>query len=367
MSLSIAPRSRLPFYGALFCVFVIVYASLQPFTEWSRENFSPFAFLFDFNKRWTRADIVLNVAAYVPLGFALAASWPRHWRASLSASLTLLFALLLSITMEALQSWIPSRYASIFDTIANIVGTGLGALIGILVMRMTWLTTSAERFRDSLFVAGSTGDLKIVLLLAWLAAQVNPGIPLFASTFHPGIVATIEPAVIVVETVQTAAALIGIGLFTDLAMRKRWLGGIALITVIALAVGLKTTAAQWFLTPVAWDAWLRPGHTLGLATGAILLTVLFWLSRRAKSIVAGVSLLSGVLVPLLLPDLVNAKAPLSQFNWHYGQLLNLNGLTHTIILLWPFAATAVLLLRYAHDTPSSDVNKKSPAVSTSSH
>ncbi len=334
-------------------MFVIVYASLQPFTGWSTLGISPFAFLFDFNKRWLRADIVFNVLAYLPFGLALCAAWPASWRWYTRWLLSLFAALTLSLVMEALQSWLPTRYSNINDTIANVLGAALGALLGVYLMRFRWLLSSIRWLRATLFVAGATGEMKIILLLAWLVAQVNPGIPLFASSFHLGLNAADEPAVIVVELVQTAAALIGIGLFTDLAMRKRWLGGLALIFVITSAIALKTTAAQWFLTPVAWETWLRAGHTLGLAVGALSLTVLFWLPRRAKSIVTGIALLLGILASLLLPDTFIAKAPLSLFNWHYGQLLNLNGLTHTIIMLWPFAATAVLLLRYTSDAPVS--------------
>jgi glycopeptide antibiotics resistance protein len=337
----------------MFCVFVIVYASLQPFTEWSTDTVSPFAFLFDFDKRWLRADIIFNVLAYVPLGITLSAAWPTSWGLRTRWLLSLFAALALSLMMETLQSGLPSRYSNINDTMANVLGAALGGLLAVYLMRFTRLLSSIRWLRETLFVAGATGEMKIILLLAWLVAQVNPGIPLFASSFHLGLSAANEPAVIAVELVQTAAALIGIGLFTDLAMRKRWLGGLALIVVIATAITLKTTAAQWFLTPVAWETWLRAGHTLGLAVGALSLTVLFWLPRRAKSIIAGIALLLGIFASLLLPDTFIAKAPLSLFNWHYGQLLNLNGLTHTIIMLWPFAATAVLLLRYTSDAPVS--------------
>ena len=201
--------------------------------------------------------------------------------------------------------------------------------------------------RDALVVQGDSGDLMLVLLSVWLLAQANPAIPLFAATFHPGTQSAFEPVVVIVELAQTASALVGIGLFTDLMMRKRWLGGVALAMVVLLAIGLKTAAAYAFLNPVAWEQWLRPGHTLGLAAGAFSLMLLFWLPRGAKSVLAGIALLSGVLVMLLLPDFVATKAPLSIFNWNYGQLLNLNGLTHTIMILWPFAATAALWWRFA--------------------
>ena len=46
------------------------------------------------------------------------------------------------------------------------------------------------------------------------------------------------------------------------------------------------------------------------------------------------------------PTFLAAKAPLSIFSWSYGHLLHLNGLTRTIVILWPFLATTVLLWRF---------------------
>ena len=340
-------HSGLPLWVTGVCVAVIVYASLQPFTGWTAPAPGSRFFLFQWNQRWTVADTTFNVLAYTPLGFALVMTWPNRWRRLYAMAATLLFAVALSLAMETAQVWLPTRYASVLDTIANVVGAMIGAALGALVVSSQRLLAWARTAREALVVPGESGDLQLVLLLVWLLAQVNPAIPLFGATFHPGQKAAFEPVVVVVELAQTAAALIGIGLFTDLTMRKRWLGGIALLMVIALAILMKTAAAQAVLTPLAWEEWLRPGHTLGLAFGAFALMVLFWLPRAAKSVLAGIALISSVMVTLLLPDFVAAKAPLSIFSWNYGHLLHLNGLTHTIVILWPFLATAVLLWRYA--------------------
>ncbi|TAG04447.1 MAG: VanZ family protein [Betaproteobacteria bacterium] len=341
-------RNHLPFWVALFCFLVIVYASLQPFTGWVAPAKNLLQSTATLTTRWSYADALFNVVAYLPFGVALSACWPVAWRFWPRWVATIFFAAAVSLSLEMLQLWLPTRVASAVDILANVLGAAAGALLGTYLVQSTRLVRHLRRAREALFIDGATGDLIIVLLLVWLAAQANPGIPLFGAVFHPGTSGSFEPAVLAVEIAQTSAALVGIGLFTDLAMRKRWLGGLALMTVIALAVLLKTTAAQWFLTPAAWEIWLRPGHTLGLALGAILLTALFWLPRAVKSVIAGVALLSGVLVSLLIPDLVTAKAPLALFSWHYGQLLNLNGLTRTVALLWPFVATLVLLARFGY-------------------
>jgi VanZ family protein len=328
------------------CVAVIIYASLQPFSGWIAPEPPMRFFLWQWGQRWTVADATFNVLAYVPLGTALAVSCPARWSVMRKMLLTLLLAFALSLAMETAQMWLPTRYASVSDALANVSGALIGGLFGLTLVRWHWLVDWAGRARETLVVSGPSGDLQLVLLSVWLVAQINPAIPLFGATFHPGQQAAFDPAVVIVEFAQTAAALIGIGLFTDLTMRKRWMGGIALVLVVGLAIAMKTAAAQAVLKPLAWDEWLRPGHTLGLAGGAFALMVLFWLPRSVKSVLAGIALLSGVLIMLLLPDFVAAKAPLSIFSWNYGHLLHLNGLTHTIAILWPFVATAVLFWRF---------------------
>ena len=328
------------------CLAVIVYASLQPFSGWVAPEPPVRYFLWHWGKRGTVSDAAFNVAAYVPLGAALLITWPASWSRTLKMAVTFALASALSISMETAQMWLPTRYASVFDTVANLVGTLIGVLFGFILIAFTPLMKWLNRVRNELIVSGPSGELKLVLLIVWLLAQINPAIPLFGATFHPGQQAAFDPAVVIVEFAQTAAALIGIGLFTDLTMRKRWMGGIALVLFIGAAIAMKTAAAQAVLKPLAWDEWLRPGHTLGLAGGAFALMVLFWLPRSAKSVLAGIALLSSVLINLLLPDFVSAKAPLSIFSWNYGHLLHLNGLTHTIVILWPFVATSVLFWRF---------------------
>ncbi|MCC7069067.1 MAG: VanZ family protein [Burkholderiales bacterium] len=341
-----ADRSTLAQWVTVINVGVIVYASLQPFSGWTPLPPQARFFLWQWPQRVIVNDVLINVIGYLPFGAALALAWPTRWGRRRRWMLSVAAGAALSLAMESAQMWLPTRYASTVDVITNTLGTGLGAALGLLLTVPAGLGRAAQAMRERWVVPGATGELMLALLALWLLAQINPAIPLFAATYHPGQQAALEPAVLVVELAQTASALIGIGLFTDLTMRRRSYGGFALVAVIALAVLLKLLAALALLKPLAWDEWLRPGHALGLAGGAFALMLLFWLPRRVKSVLAGIALLTGVLSTLLLPDFVTAKAPLSIFNWNYGHLLHLNGLTRTIILVWPFIATAVLLWRF---------------------
>ena len=208
-------------------------------------------------------------------------------------------------------------------------------------------------FREHWFLPGKVGDLGLALLVIWLAVQVNPGIPLFATTFDPEFrsirrsrpcraAASPDLVAMLVAGATSAFQLLGVGLFLALLLRQRRYVGGAVLILIGTALLVKGIAAAVLLKPAVWEHWLAPGVSDGVAAGALLLLVAIWLPRPVQVALAAVALLSSVLAPLLTPDVLFARAPLSVFNWSYGQLLNFNGLTHAVLLVWPFAASAFL-------------------------
>ena len=46
-------------------------------------------------------------------------------------------------------------------------------------------------------------------------------------------------------------------------------------------------------------------------------------------------MLSALGAPLLAPESLAGRAPVTLFEWQYGQLLNYNGLTRTVLFAWP--------------------------------
>jgi hypothetical protein len=100
------------------------------------------------------------------------------------------------------------------------------------------------------------------------------------------------------------------------------------------------------LKPAAWDHWLRPGAAIGVAVGALVLLVAVWLPRGPRVIVCAIALLSSLIAAVLMPDLLLAQPSLERFHWHYGHLLNFNGLTRTVLFVWPLLAALHLLLLY---------------------
>lgn len=71
-----------------------------------------------------RADILLNVALFVPLGFLL--------ERSLGVTRTALLCLLASLAIETIQLFLPGRWSTLSDLLAN----GLGGLLGALGSRL---------------------------------------------------------------------------------------------------------------------------------------------------------------------------------------------------------------------------------------
>jgi VanZ family protein len=353
------PHSLLPHFLAALCGLAIFYTSLQPFAPWiAPAPGTPFFLFAPWPPRFTRFDVVANVIAYAPFGF-LVALVPRRRPPLGRLSVAIAAGIALSFALETLQMFLPPRDASIIDFASNTAGAAAGGAFGVAFARSAAAKRIVASFRDRWFLPGRVGDLGLALLAIWLAVQVNPGIPLFATMFDPSPqlgAATGTSAVRVggdlaaalVEGAHSAFQLLGVGLFLALLLRERRFVGGAVLLLIGTALFVKGVAAAILLKPAAWEHWLSPGVSTGVAAGALLLLAAIWLPRPVQIAVATVALLSSLFATLLAPDLLFARAPLALFAWSYGHLLNFNGLTHTVLLLWPVAASAYLFAMAGH-------------------
>jgi len=248
--------------------------------------------------------------------------------------------------METLQMFLPTRDASVADLLSNTAGAAWGGALALIFVRSSGATPRIASMRDRWFLPGTVGDLGLALLAIWLAVQVNPGITLFAalydSTPPPGAGTVSDLAATFVEGAHSALQLLGVGLFLALLLREKRHGGGAALLLVGTAALVKGVAATVLLKPAAWEHWLTPAVSLGVAAGALLLSIAVWLPRPAQVALAAIALLASLLTTLFAPDLLFAHPPLALFNWTYGHLLNFNGLTHTVLLLWPGVASAYL-------------------------
>ncbi|MBS0327636.1 MAG: VanZ family protein, partial [Proteobacteria bacterium] len=297
---------------------------------------------------WTRYDAAFNVAAYAPLGLFLALL-PRGAPVWQRIATGLAGGAALSFVMETLQAYIPPRDSDVFDLVMNSAGALVGAAIAAWVARPGTVRDGLYDLRARTVLGGRLGDVGAALLLFWLIAQMNPGIPLFGLTFDPdplSAAAAASPradgASLIIQAAASAFHVLGVGLFVSLLLRRPATIGLAVLSLISAALLLKLAAAAWLLKPAAWRTWVKPGVLAGIAAGALILPVAIGLPRAVRVAMCAVALLSSLLAPVLVPDLAEARAPLGLFDWHYGQLTNYNGLTRAVLLAWPVLAAAWL-------------------------
>jgi len=338
-------RTLLPHALAALYGFAIAYASLQPFMPWiAPATNTPFWTFAPWPPRWTRFDVVANFLAYAPFGLFVALI-PRRAAPSLRAATGFFAGAALSFCLETLQMYLPTRDASVIDLLSNSCGALAGGLAGASLVRAQRLRAALSTGRARIFLSGRLGDVGIALLALWLTAQINPGIPVFAVNFEslPSSTVALLPSGVdtagsLLEAAQSALQMTGIGLFLALLLRERRYVGGAVMLLIGTALVIKGFAATMILKPAAWEAWLKPGVSIGIAAGALGLLLAAFLPRPAQVAACAVALLSSMLLPLLASEISSTHAPLTLFNWRYGHLLNFNGLTRTVLLVWPIAA-----------------------------
>ncbi len=158
-----------PYLAAVaIVVAIILYGSLYPFVfRHSVHGVGPMRTLF---QTWTqtprRGDFVANILFYVPFG--LFASLARRMRALPAVWIATVCGALLSISMEFAQYYVAGRVTSATDVYANIIGTALGALVGIVAGR----NTSWPFFR--VIAANRVPGLLVGL---WLGYRLFPYVP----------------------------------------------------------------------------------------------------------------------------------------------------------------------------------------------
>jgi hypothetical protein len=109
----------------------------------------------------------------------------------------------------------------------------------------------------------------------------------------------------------------------------------ALLVVLSVVALVKFVAAAMLLRSWALLLWINSEAVLGILLGILLLLVLLGLKRAAAiGSSAVVALIYFVIVNFMI-DGNTPSAAMSVYHWHYGHLLNYNGLAQTITLVFP--------------------------------
>ena len=273
-----SPHSvRLAWILALAYLLVIVHASLLPYRGWRMPPDEILGFL---TAPWphytTLGDIIVNLAAYMPLGFLASIGWGARRGAGPGVFHAALCAAGLSLVMESAQMFLPARIASNVDLLANSLGALIGAMAAPLFAPTRNLGGKLHALRHRLFVEGMAADGALVVACLWLVTQFHPTAQLFGTgslraTFDlpayfvhaPQIAFSFEAAVVLLN-------LLGAGLMISAFMRGGSRRMLAIGAVIGTALLAKTAAAT-LIKAAAPFAWLTPGVSLGLLAGWLLL------------------------------------------------------------------------------------------------
>lgn len=318
------------------------YASLYPFFPLRESSWELVAGAFARPKSLATFDTLVNVLAYMPLGLIMTLLF-REAGASRFAAIARAFAFgaLFSLAMETCQLFIPGRVTSIYDLYTNAAGTLIGALVFIDPFYSV-VTRPLGFAREEMVIAGPWGDAGLVLMLMWLIAQLNPGLPFFGAGNIVGAESDLHELT-VFHSASVAMGIAGFGLFVSALLADG--PGTLRVTLLLLsaALWLKFMMASVMLQPHLAEEWLSVGRIVGLLAGIAILVPARRFSRSTRVYLALVLVLAGALVS----KIAGAYSPLDEFlrvfRWPYGQLANFATMTRFMHEVWPFAAVAFLI------------------------
>ena len=342
--------------------FLIVYASLYPFTGWRSLGVSALDYLDQpLPHYWTFFDVSIDIVGYIPFGFLLVlACYPwlaRRW----AALLCLLTGTLVSASMEAVQTFLPSRVASNLDLLTNAIGVLIGVIIGCLLTPRLLEQDLLKKIRLRWFVPNSSNGLLIVLL--WPLAQIYPQATMFGlgqivptlshwlnlyldipidlgSIIRQGAELSVEQYWLS-ETLVCCFGFIG-AVLIFLCLLKPQAPKARLISLLIVAsLSVKTLAMALLFKPENAYSWFSPAAQAGLLLGCLMLYGLAFTTARAQRHLALCMLIVSLLVVNVVPGNPYFSDTLS--TWVQGKFLNFNGAAQFLSLCWPWLALWFLL------------------------
>jgi VanZ family protein len=341
---------RLAWILALAYTLLIVHASLQPFRGW---RLPPDGMLYILGASWPRyitlEDILVNFAAYVPLGFLLAIALRSRFAAAAAAIMSTLLCASLSLSMEVVQTLLPLRIASGVDLLANGAGALFGAMAAPLFSLPGFPGRAFAAWRERTMLPGIVADTGLVVICLWLFTHLHPTAQLFGTG---NLRATLDLPVYLIHTPQRLAAaeaavtclnLVGLGLLITLLLR-RGASAAPLIAAVAIAgLLVKSVAATVLFAAPAPLNWLTPGVTLGLMTGALLLWPLVRMPRLPMVGTALFCLAAAVAIINIAPENPYQTVPPRLVPGSTTYLLRLSNIVRALSELWPLLAAAWLI------------------------
>ena len=346
-----SPHSvRLAWILAVAYLLVIVYASLRPFRDWRSPPEEILHFLFAPWPRYTTLqDVVVNFAAYVPLGLLLSVVFGARQRPARGAVAATLVAALISLAMEAAQMFLPARIASNVDLIANSLGALVGAMAAPLLAPTRVLGGRIHTARRRLFLEGMPADAGLVIVGLWLITQFHPTAQLFgagairATLDLPPYINHTPSLAFSGEAVVVLFSMLGIGLMLSALTREGERRMLVIGTVIGTALGFKLFNAVALGLTSAPFAWLTPGVLLGLCAGWLVLWGAVRVPRPAQLIASAVCIAAATVAINFAPDNPYQSVPPRLLARGASHFLSFSGIVRALSELWPLLAISFLV------------------------
>lgn len=341
---------RLAWTLAAAYLLVIAYASLQPLREWRVPPGEVLRFLL---AAWPAyiplADVAVNVAAYIPLGFLLSIGCGVRFGPARGALAAALAAAGVSLAMELVQMFLPARIASSVDLLANGLGALLGAMAAPLFAPTRILGGKLHALRNRLFLEGARADVGLVIVLLWPITQFHLTGQLFGTggiraTFDlPARFAHTPPLAMGGEAAVALFSLLGVGLMTLALMRATPRALPVVGAVIGAALAIKLFTAIVLVRAAAPFAALTPGVLIGLLGGLALLYGAWRLPRPAQLALSALCIAVATVAINLVPDNPYHLVPARLLAGGTSTFLSFSGIARALSELWPLLALGYLL------------------------
>jgi VanZ family protein len=356
------PSSPLVRVALLAYTFLIVYASLYPFSGWTEFGVSPFAYLFEpFPHYWTFFDVSIDVVGYIPFGILLVLACYPFLSRAFAALFSFIAGTLVSGSMEAIQTFLPSRVASNLDLVANSAGVLIGVAFGCALTPWLLEKDLLKKIRVRWFVSNMSNGLVIVAL--WPFAQIYPqgylfglgqlvpimtkwlnnylGIPIdLGEVLRQGAQLSIEQYWLS-ETIITCCGLIGAVLIFLCLLQPKAPKARLVTLLIVINLGLKSLAWALVFKPENAYSWVTPGAQAGLIVGCLMLYGLAFTPVKVQRHLAVFMLTISLLLINYVPG--NPYFADTMSSWVQGKFLNFNGAAQFLSVLWPWMAIWFLL------------------------
>jgi VanZ family protein len=334
-------RARLRTWLTIGYALFIVYASLSPFSGWREQGLDFIEVLGEpLRYTYTAFDATVNLLSYLPFGLLAGLALRARCGALASVILGLCLGAILSAGMEYLQMYLPARISSNMDLLANSAGALLGVLLAMSMASWTGLSVRLTHWRSGLFHQGKEMDFGLALLALWIFGQINPSLPMLGNVFISEVArqpfATLTPVPFDWwESGAVTLNLLMLGTLLLTLLRAPRNAVVALPVILSVVALVKFLMAAVLLKSWALLLWINSEAVLGMLLGMVLLFAMLSLPRSVAIIFgAAVALAYFAVVNFVFGDNTPAAA-MSVYHWHYGHLLNYNGLAQTISLVFP--------------------------------